>query len=68
MWTKSDKLFTSYYDQLTIDNNTKDVELLRLLQGIKFESTGKTNQDETQPEHKMSNFQGVAMCSALFHK
>ena len=68
-----------YYDQLTTDNNTKDIELLRLLQGIKFESTGKTNlavdvvtyfekiaknQDETQPEHKMSNFQSVAMCSA----
>ena len=68
-----------YYDQLTADNNTKDIELLRLLQGIKFESTGKTNlavdvvtyfekiaknQDETQPEHKMSNFQSVSMCSA----
>jgi len=67
-----------YYDQLTGDNNTKDIELLRLLQGIKFESTGKTNlavdavtyfekiaknQDEMQAEHKMSNFQSVSMCS-----
>lgn len=68
-----------YYDQLTMDNNTKDTELLRLLQGIKFESTGRTNlavdvvtyfekiaknQNEMQAQHRMSNFRSVEMCSS----
>jgi hypothetical protein len=33
----------AYYDEITIDNNTKDTELIRQLAGIKFDSTGKGN-------------------------
>ena len=33
----------AYYDSLTMDNNTKDIDLLKLLEEIKFDSTGKNN-------------------------
>ena len=68
----------AYYDSLTMDNNTKDIDLLKLLEEIKFDSTGKNNlsndvteyfekisknQEDMQPQHRMSNFQSVKMCS-----
>ena len=58
----------AYYDSLTMDNNTKD--LLKLLEEIKFDSTGKNNlsndvteyfekisknQEDMQPQDRMSN-------------
>lgn len=73
----------AYYDEITIDNNTKDTELIRQLAGIKFDSTGKgnlsidvndyferisKNQEDTQLQHRMSDFQSEKTCSAHLSK
>jgi hypothetical protein len=51
----------AYYDSLTIENNTKDIDLLKLLEEIKFDSTGKNNLSNDDRrlyclEHSASSF------------
>jgi len=73
----------AYYDTLTVENNTKDIQLIEKLDKTKFESTGKSNlandvetyfetivalEEEMQSIHKMTNFANVSKCAKELSK
>jgi len=72
-----------YYDEITERNDTKDVDLKKKLNTLRFDSTGRANlqtdvttyferivhiQEEMQQIHRMSNFELVQMCSTELTK